>query len=251
MRLRLPLSRRDMMAFGLTVVVGATTAAAITVSAADGDGDAVKRKPPRDAPGAVQAADLPAGERLTTLANPRMHGGLRVVPPGHTQQLQDKLDALPATKSTFERVSADSNDTAAVGISLDRRPLPAGYKVTAGAGVKRTDENGTSEIVEAGLTLEGTGFPITVLRWIPPAALVGEPLEVGAWMEGHVMTTLGEIRGVPAVFVHRRTGVKSSELQQVWMTDGKYAILVEGYVDEFAKLVRVAEALLVGSGRVR
>jgi hypothetical protein len=61
------------------------------------------------------------------------------------------------------------------------------------------------------------------------------------------MTTLGEVGGKPAVFVHRRPGVTTSELQQVFIEDDGWVILVESYLDDFQKLVRVAESVLANS----
>jgi len=243
---------RDVLVFGVSVAVSIGTAAAIMVSAAGGDGDVPKLKPPRDAPGAVRVEDLPAGEHLESLTAARSHGGILVTPPGDTPNLKAKLDALPIVKMTFERVTTGANDTAIIGLPIDATKLPRGYAVTAGGGMFSTDPSGIREIAEAGFTIEGPGYPITVQRAIPAAALVGEPRTVGAWgKDSNVMTTLGDVRGIPAVFVHRRPGVKTSELQQVWLADGKYIIRVEGYVDEFNKLIAVADAILSGQGRVK
>ena len=248
--MRIRFARRDIFAFGLTLMVSAATAGAITVAATGGGEDAPKQKPPRDAPGPVRIIDLPPGEHLTDATASKMHGGILVTPPGREQDLKSKLDALPARKFTFEQVHVGAANSGEVGLPVNVSKLPAGYSVTGAGGLKRTDESGLAEFAEAGLTLEGPGYPITVQHWIPPAALVGEPFAVALWTDGYVMTTLGEVRGVPAVFVHRRPGVKTSELQQVFVADGKYMLLVEGYVDDFKKLIAATEAVLAGAGRV-
>lgn len=248
--MRFRFTRRDILAFGLTLMVSAATAGAVTVAAVGGDGDAPKTKPPRDAPGVVRLVDLPAGEHLTDATTSKMHGGILVARPGQEKDLKPKLDALPARKFTFEEVRLSATDSGTLGLTLDASKLPGGYAVASASGLRRTDESGVAEVAEAALSLEGPGYPITIQRWVPPSALVGEPFSVPLWTEGYVMTTLGEVRGIPAVFVHRRPGVKSSELQQIFISDGKYMLLVESYLDDFKKLIAAAESVLVGSGRV-
>jgi hypothetical protein len=232
--------RRQYLIYTFSAALLAGLALAVGVGAFAQSGEE-KRKPIRDNQTAVQPSDLPPGEQLDVLTAPRLHGRILVYPPGMDPTVTPPADSTVDVRYTRHQ-GVDAASRAGLVVSPDA--IPAGYSIAGGSALEVHRPDGTSEFVESGLSIEGTGYPIHVFRSKPWQHYADQPYAVPAWLEGNVMTTLGEVGGVPAVFVHKRLDVKTAELQQVFIDDGDRVILVEGYVDEFSKLIRIAESIL-------
>ena len=170
-----------------------------------------------------------------------MHGGILIYPPGQDPPVVENPDATRGWSYT-KLYALDSAREAGLVVSADA--LPAGYSATNGSALRADKPDGSHELTTAGLTLEGPGYPISVYRAKPSQHYADQPYALPAWLESNVMTTLGFVEGKAAVFVHRRAGVETEELQQVFVEDGDFVVLVEGYVDEFEKLIRIAASII-------
>ena len=235
--------RRLSYTFIGTLGAGVILAASAGVFAEGGED---KREPVRDNGGAVQAADFPIGEHLFGLSAPRLHGRILIYPPGMDPPANVNPDATTGWKLTR---LYDLEGARKAGLVISPEALPPRYAVTSGSAMLATKPDGSSEYTESGLQITGAGYPIDVYRSIPSQHYANQPYSLPAWLDGNVMTTLGSVRGIPAVFVHKRAGIKTPELQQVFVDDGDRVILIEGYVDEFAKLVKIAESILANAGK--
>ncbi len=231
--------RRFVYTFLVALSLGGLLAAAV-VSAQEG-GEGAKRPAQRDAPGQVKEDDFPPGEHIYELSAPRMHGGILIYPPGQDPPLVENPDATRNWRYTKLYTLDAARDA---GLIINADALPAGYSATSGSALRADKPDGSYELTTAGMTLEGPGYPISVHRAKPSQHYANQPYALPAWLESNVMTTLGSVEGQAAVFVHRRAGVETEELQQVFVKHGDWVILVEGYVDEFAKLIRIAESIV-------
>jgi hypothetical protein len=241
-----PVRSRPLVTFLAALAVGAMLAGAIAAFAGSGD-DPIKRKPVRDQPGEVQPSDLPRGEALWELGEPKEHGNFTVFPPG---QFPSPRWLEPSGERTFEHLGGEGttgvNTARDAGLAVSPEALPPGYSVTGGGALLIRFADSSTVINEAGLSIQGSGYPIDVKAWRPFQYEVGDPYPLPSWTASgsRVVTILGTIGGRPAVFVHRRPGIMTQELQQVWVDDGEWIIMVEGYVDEFQKLIKIAESIL-------
>jgi hypothetical protein len=122
--------------------------------------------------------------------------------------------------------------------------FPAGYDQVAGGMRIAHYEDGSVGIAEGGAEFSnGRGFPIRVGRWIPPAFATGAAYGIPVPRDGPIQVTLGDLNGRPAIFKHRRAGVSTPELQEVYFAVGNTLVAVESYLDNFNTLVEVAESI--------
>lgn len=234
--------RRTVLLFGLAIIAGSLTMSGLVAVANDGDDRNNKREPVRDDPGTVSEADLPAGEHLHGLSEMRRHGRFEVYPPGQG-------GAAPTVAGTsagwLYETFTTGTDTSATGIVVDPTSIPVGYSVVGGGGYRATDPTGVTDIYDAGISIEGSGYPISVTRTRVPSLVADHSFAVTAWGDdSYVMTTLGYVGDTVAVFVHKRPSVSTAELQYVLFIDNNHIVRVEGYVDDFGALVRIAESIL-------
>jgi hypothetical protein len=224
-----------------SAVLGSALAVGAAVMAQDGE---EKREPVRDDPRPVETNELPSGEHLYELSAPRMHGRILIFPPG---QDPPKAEGENPTAGWGFTPFYDLDSARKAGLIVSPDAMPPGYAATSGSALLAVKPDGSSEFTTAGAKVEGAGFPIDIYRSRTSQYFANQPYSLPAWLSGNVMTTLGEVGGKPAVFVHRRPGVTTSELQQVFIEDDGWVILVESYLDDFQKLVRVAESVLANS----
>ncbi|MGK2965889.1 MAG: hypothetical protein ACSLFM_09840 [Tepidiformaceae bacterium] len=232
-----------MLLFGLAILAGSLTMSSLVAVANDGDDRNNKREPVRDDPGPVTEADLPAGQHLGTLTEPLVWGEFLIYPAGQQPGFDDEWGSNEGWSwATF---STAPEDTSATGLIVDASAIPFGYRVDGGGGTRATSPTGVTEVVEAGIALTGAGYPITVTRAKTPDVSAGRPfIQSVPSPGGLMMMTLGKVKGTPAVFLHRSPGTVTVELQQVRIPVGGQLLLVEGYVDEFEKLIRITESVL-------
>ncbi|MFQ5381727.1 MAG: hypothetical protein ACE5EF_08915 [Dehalococcoidia bacterium] len=232
----------------VVLVSAAVGASSVAVAGLAGSGgEAAKREPVRDKPGAVTLADLPPGEHLWSLEEPRVHGGLFLVyPAGDPPSEAARKNPEPGEGWTYQKFYNLSRDElrSVLGVAVDDAALPAGYRFAGAGGFLAKHPDGRV-FREAGFSIEGAGgFPIGVTVWEPWEWRNGEMVAKAAVLDEALMTTLGTVAGHPAVFWHRRPGVTTTEPQRVWVGNGRTMVAVESYLDDFSKLVRVAESVL-------
>lgn len=235
--------RRTVLLFGLAILAGSLAMSSLIAVANDGDDRNNKREPVRDDPGPVTEADLPAGQHLGTLTEPLVWGEFLIYPAGEQPGFDDEWGSNEGW--SWETFSTAPDDTSATGLKVDASAIPFGYRVDGGGGTRVTSPTGVTEVVEAGIALTGAGYPITVTRAKTPDVSAGRPfIQSVPSPGGSVMMTLGDINGTPAVFIHRTPGTVTVELQQVRVPADRQLMVVEGYVDDFGTLIRVAESVL-------
>ena len=212
-------------------------------SADDNKVDEVKREPVRDNPAPVASTDLPSGEHFPDgIKTPRLHGNLLIVPMGQTPNSRDVPGI--ARPVQFDQRNIERKDDRTWPFVVADGAIPDGYARTSAGSTEAIWADGTRTTAEFGFRLEGLGYPIGISWFRTPYSDAGDPLPIAAWEDSKNMTTIGEIAGHKAAFIHRRPGVKDISLQTVYIDDGPYVLVVEGYVDEFAKLIRVAESAI-------
>jgi hypothetical protein len=126
--------------------------------------------------------------------------------------------------------------------------LPNGYAPLAGGGLYWTTPEGQRVPTNFGVRLgNGRNFPIDVHYGFAPGLLQGVPTYEFIPESGDVLAlTIGEVAGHPALFYHRRPGVKTAENQSIRVVVGAYYMEVNGYVDSFELLRTVAEQVVRG-----
>lgn len=208
----------------------------------------VKRKPDRDLPGpAFSQEPLPEGRLLRWEDGVVQHGPFLIFPGGRVPK-EPEADDNWLRKGTFSNYSFKSAEEIPEGVFEVAGELPNGYVPLAGGVSYWTSPEGERVPLFATVRLEnGRNAPIDVQYGLVPNFLQGEPTYEGIPEPGDVIAlTIGEVAGHPALFYHRRPGVKTAENQRIHVAVGSYYILIEGYVDSFERLRAVAEQFVRG-----
>ena len=207
-----------------------------------------KREAERDLPGpAFSQEPLPEGRLLQWEEGVVQHGPFLIFPGGRVPT-EPEADDDWLRKGAFLEYSFASAAEIPEGVFEVIGELPSGYAPLAGGGLYWASPEGRRVPTNFGVRLEnGRNFPIDVHYGFVPGLLQGEPTYEGIPEPGDVRAlTIGEVAGHPALFYHRRPGVKTAEDQSIRVVVGSYYMEVNGYVDSFELLRTVAEQVVRG-----
>ncbi len=236
------LPKRRLGWFAASVVAGTLLTMGVAVMAQSSP-DPPKREPVRDQPGVPQPDSRPAGIRAESLIEAVNYAGMVIYPVGKHPGGGETTDAgLRDWEQGVAEVTA--LDAGKFAFAPDASKLPSSFQLERG-GWEAANLPSGERVVSASLDYEDTrgGYPVKVGRWRPSESFGSSPFAMAAWgPEAPFEMTLGHIGSREAIFVHRRANIETEELQQVWMSDGLYLVVVEGWVDDFRVLMAFAGA---------
>jgi hypothetical protein len=204
----------------------------------------VVKHPPDLALQPDQITKLPAGEMLTRLTAPRVHGGIRILPTGSgpSNTPPDELLAPSVRYSRWSTPSLDCVPEAARAGLLIPPYIPSGWQFATAFGEIAQLSEDRQLALFATLEYERDGyFPLAVLRRFVGSQLVDLVNPEPATM--HALT-LAEIGAMPVVIGHQAPGAKIQAIMSISYVQRGFFTRIESPALDLDELIQIASSLI-------